>query len=451
MARISVGEYEQKSFKQKLSGITLGGAWNSFRESLKVTNDQFVEQRKHRPDRIIFLLVLALLSIGLVVLWSIAPARGAILGGENAEMNFIIKQVIMVTLGVVVFFVASRWKLDFWRRHAGHLLLLAFALCIILAILGLTGSSLASCVNGACRWYNLPFGSTFQPAEVMKFGLVLFVAGFLALRIKKGEQKNLLKTVVPTVVLLLLALFVIVFLENDLGSGAALIGIVLCQLVIAKTSWKAIGVIVGIILLFASVAIAVAPHRMERMMSFGADCTIIDPESKDWHLCQALTTIGSGGLMGRGLGHSVQAFGWLPEAVNDSIFAILGETFGFIGLLAILTIFFVLLYRILKTCDYINNDFLRILTAGVFGWIVTHIIVNVGAMTGLIPLTGITLPFLSFGGTSLLSIMAITGIVYNISRYTSHRRINEEEGGADENFGSRRRLGRTRDASRGGL
>ncbi|MDR1300101.1 MAG: FtsW/RodA/SpoVE family cell cycle protein [Candidatus Nomurabacteria bacterium] len=449
MARFSVGGFQGRRTSER--GSSPAGFWNYVRESLKVTNDRFVEQRKHRPDRLIFILILSLLLISVVVLWSIAPARAAVLGGENAEFNFIAKQIGMVALGIVLFFIASRMPLDFWRRWAGRFLIIAFALSFLLAIFGVMGLPIASCTNGACRWYDLPFGLSFQPAEFLKFGMMLFVAGFLALRIKRGEEGSVLRTVVPVVVMMLLALFVIVFLENDLGSGVALIGIVLCQLVIAKTSWKVIGALLALVVVIGLVAVVVAPHRIERMLSFGADCVVIDPESKDWHICQALTALGSGGFMGRGLGHSVQAFGWLPEAVNDSIFAILGETFGFLGVVAILVIFIALLYRIIKTADYIDNDFLRIAVAGVFGWIATHVAVNVGAMTGVIPLTGITLPFLSLGGSSLLFVMVASGIVYNVSRYTSHRKTNDKKGGADESFGGRRRLGRTRDAGSGGL
>jgi cell division protein FtsW len=228
----------------------------------------------------------------------------------------------------------------------------------------------------------------------------------------------------------------------------ALIGIILAQLIISKASWRIIAALVTILVGFGLMAIAIAPHRMERVASFGADCSVIDAEADTWHICQSLTALGSGGVFGRGLGHSISSFGWLPEAVNDSIFAIMGETFGLVGLIVIMIIFYVLLYRILKISDYIDNAFLRVLTAGVFGWIFSHILVNIGSMTGLTPLTGITLPFLSSGGTSLVMVMAASGMVYNISRYTAHREINDKGASADEDSGSWRRVRRTRYAGR---
>lgn len=441
--------------------VAAGNRWKSFlgqgrdflRESLQVTNDRIINQRRHRPDRMMFVLILTLLFIGLIVLWSIAPARAALSpNNDMAEANFIAKQVGIVLIGLIVFFVASRVSLDLWRRGAKWFLGLAILSCLGLAVFSLAGvDTLASCVNGACRWYSLPFGFTFQPSEFLKFGIMLFVAGFLALKTKLGEQRSLVKTLLPILLVLALGLFVIVILQNDLGSGVALVGIVLSQLIIARVSWGIIGAMTLILLVLGVGAVMVAPHRMERILSFGADCSSLDATSRDWHICQALTSLGSGGITGRGLGHSVQAFGWLPEAINDSLFAILGETFGFLGLIVILAIYFIILYRILKIADYIDNVFLRIIVAGVFGWVATHVMVNVGAMTGVIPLTGITLPFLSFGGTSLVFIMLSSGIVYNISRYTGYRKINYEEGGNDEGFSGRRRFGRARDTSGRGL
>lgn len=436
---------------------TAGSRWKSFfgqirdflRESLRVTDDKIVSQRRHRPDRMMFVLILTLLFVGLIVLWSIAPARAALSPSDDmAEAKFIAKQVGIVIAGVVVFFIAARVSLDLWRRGAMWFLGLAILSCLGLAVFGMAGvDTVASCVNGACRWYNLPFGFTFQSAEFLKFGTMLFVAGFLALKTKLGEQRSLVKTLLPILLVLVLGLFVIVMLQNDLGSGVALVGIVLSQLMVARVSWRVVGATALILLALGAGAIVIAPHRMERIWSFGADCSTLDANSRDWHICQALTSLGSGGIFGRGLGHSVQAFGWLPEAINDSLFAILGETFGFLGLMTLLAIYFVLLYRILKIADYVDNIFLRIVVAGVFGWIVTHVMVNIGAMTGLVPLTGITLPFLSFGGTSLVFVMLSSGIVYNISRYTGYRKVSYEEGESNESFSSRRRIRWARDTS----
>ena len=145
----------------------------------------------------------------------------------------------------------------------------------------------------------------------------------------------------------------------------------------------------------------------------------------------------------------MQAAGYLPEAINDSVFAILGETFGFVGLLFILAMFYLLLSRMLKIMDHLADERYKLLAAGVFGWIGSHVIINIAAMVGLIPLTGITLPFLSFGGTSMAFVAIILGLVFQASRYTVHRSEVKKE--KYEDTRSRRRVGRTRYASRRSL
>ena len=168
-------------------------------------------------------------------------------------------------------------------------------------------------------------------------------------------------------------------------------------------------------------------------------------ENKNYHIQQARIAIGSGGLLGLGIGKSVQATGYLPEATNDSIFAVMGETFGFVGLMAILALFTALLLSILHVAARLPNVTLRLIVAGIFGWIASHVILNIAAMTGLAPLTGIPLPLLSYGGTSMLFIAAALGLVFQISKYTSHKALEEGESGQD--LSGRRRLRRTRYAS----
>lgn len=209
---------------------------------------------------------------------------------------------------------------------------------------------------------------------------------------------------------------------------------------------------VGLVLLSVVCAaglllIVTAPHRIDRVMTFlKGDKASVD-DASGYHIAHAKIAIGTGGLLGVGVGNSVQAAGYLPEAINDSVFAILGETFGFVGLVFILAIFYLLLIRILRLIDKLEKPEYRLIVAGVFGWIASHVIINVAAMTGLMPLTGITLPFLSFGGTSMLFIAAALGVVFQISRYTVHGQIKETP---YENSRGRRGVGRPRYASRRG-
>jgi cell division protein FtsW len=215
--------------------------------------------------------------------------------------------------------------------------------------------------------------------------------------------------------------------------------------------WSILGKIVGSLVVVGMVFVISAPHRMERVMTFmQGDSNTSSVDENSYHIAQARIAIGSGGLFGLGIGKSVQSTGYLPEAINDSIFAIMGETFGFVGLLAILVLFSMLLLSLLRVASRLPDMGLRLLVVGVFGWVGSHVILNVAAMTGVAPLTGIPLPLLSYGGTSMLFIAAALGLAFQLSRYTSHKPI--EEGvlnGQDSR--SRRRLGRTRYASRGSV
>ncbi len=375
--------------------------------------------RKHRADYIMVILILALMFIGLVAMFSIAPAIAS--GSSSAQAEFMWRQGIFLFIGLAAFFVVGRIPLDFWRAYGNWIFLLALLLCFILPILGMLNAPIVMCGLGACRWYDLGF-TTFQPAEFLKFGTVLFVAGFLAVR-SAQNRLNTWSTLGSLGAVVLFSLFVIVIMQKDLGTGVALAAIVLTQLVVAGLSFRKLMAIFAGVGILGVLSIIVAPHRLERVMTFLGGGTA----ETDYHINQAMIALGSGGWTGRGLGQSIQAFGWLPEAVNDSIFAILGETLGFLGLVAILLAFAYLLKRIIDKVDYTENSYLRLILAGVFGWLAAHVVLNVGAMTHLVPLTGITLPLVSFGGTSMLFMMSSLGIVFAISRYTTHRKIVPEE------------------------
>jgi cell division protein FtsW len=400
--------------------------------------------RKHRPDYLLVVLIIALALIGLVVLFSITPALTN--GDDAATLRFMLRQGLFLVVGLTAFFAASRIPLDFWRRHGVKIFIVAFILCFILPIMGWLNISPAYCTLGACRWYRVESIGTFQPAEFLKFGTVLFVAGFLAVRTAQNKLNSAKESLLPLGLIVFAALFVIVIMQKDLGTGVSLVAIVLTQLVIAGVKLRTLFLAVMALGAAGVVSILIAPHRLARVATFFGQGN----ETADYHINQAMIALGSGGATGRGLGQSVQAFGWLPEAVHDSIFAILGETLGFVGLLVIILIFATLLKQIISKVDFIENAYLRLIVAGVFGWLTAHVVMNIGAMTHLLPLTGITLPLVSIGGTSMLFIMASLGIVFAISRYTTHRKVKAEEGGQRADSVRGRRFGRPHYANRSG-
>lgn len=371
--------------------------------------------RRHRADYWIFVLAVGLAVFGLVIIYSISSG---LYDGDTAVINKeMIKRVGFLIAGVIAFFVASRIKLETWKKWAPGIFLFGVVICAALPILGKFELPFTTCALGACRWYNLGFAS-FQPAELLKLGTVLFMAGYLSTRLAEGKLNDN-STLIEAMIVMALALGSVVWLQKDMGTGVAILAIFLIELFMSGMSCRKLGIILGIMLAGMILMIAIAPHRMERIMTF----TKSGNDETDYHINQAMIGLGSGGLAGRGLGQSVQAFGWLPEAVNDSIFAIIGETLGFVGTATLIAVFAFLIMRMFKMTNYLDNMYLRLIVAGVVGWFASHVFANTMAMTHLIPLTGITLPLVSSGGTSQVFVMASLGIVFAISRYTTHRKI----------------------------
>jgi len=395
----------------------------------------------------IVLFMSILMLLGLVVIYSISPALTARINsaGYTLDQNhFMYRQVAYLAVGVMAFVAASLVPLGWWKKYQNKLLIGGLALCLVPIIL--KGTAISLCTNGACRWINLGFVS-LQPAEIVKFALLIFLAGFLAKRMSENKLNDRNETLIPLGIVMAAISLVVIVLQKDLGTGITFFGIAVTMLYVAGLSKKYFGMALLVVLGAGLLLIVTSPHRLERIGTFfngAAD----DASGAGYHINQALIAVGSGGITGKGLGRSIQAFGYLPEAANDSIFAIFAEKFGFLGTVAVLGIFAALFMRLLKVMDMAANNYHKLLVAGVFGWIFTHTIVNIGAMLGIFPLTGITLPFLSFGGTSLLFIMAALGLGLNVSRYTIHQRTNTPNqggGSAYEDYRSRRRVGRTRD------
>lgn len=384
-------------------------------------------------------------------MYALGPQRANVMnyayGTNYSDTYFFGKQLTSVAIAVVAFsvfyFVPYKW---FTGERSKYVLWAGFLSCVLLFLLGsLLHLSLAKETNGAYRWFYLGGLGSFQPSELLKYGVLLFLAGFLGRRASQGKINDVHETLVPVGVISALSLLMIVVLQKDLGTGVSLIAIVLSMIIVSGVDWKIIGKILGVVAFCGLVLIFTSPHRIERVMTFiqgDSHKTASGQEDKNYHIQQARIAIGSGGILGLGIGKSVQATGYLPEAINDSIFAVMGETFGFVGLMAILALFTALLLSILHVAARLPDTTLRLIVAGIFGWIASHVVLNIAAMTGLMPLTGIPLPLLSYGGTSMLFIAAALGLVFQISKYTSHKVLEEGEGGQD--LSGRRRLRRTR-------
>lgn len=396
--------------------------------------------RRHRPDYPMIIFVGLLLLLGLIVLYAISPARTQIINDAGASLDqahFMQRQLLYLTVGIGAFIFAANVPLRIWQKYAGKLLVVALLFCVALAVLGAANVPIVQCSLGACRWFNFGF-INFQPAELVKFAMLLYIAGFVAKRAQQGKVNDLQETLIPLGILVGTAILFIIGFQKDMGTGLALLGIVLTILFVAGINKRTGLLLLGSTVAMGALFIVIAPHRIARITTFLGSG---DSGGAAYHITQAKIALGTGGFFGLGLGKNVQSFGYLPEAPNDSIFAIMGEAFGFVGLIVILLILVALLMRILSIMDRIEDLHLRFIVAGVFGWLVTHSMLNIGAMVGVVPLTGITLPLLSFGGTSLLFIMLALGLVFHISRYTVHGKIRDNnESNKTENLDSGRRL-----------
>ncbi|MBQ6394099.1 FtsW/RodA/SpoVE family cell cycle protein [Candidatus Saccharibacteria bacterium] len=374
--------------------------------------------RKHKSNKIIGALTFLLLGVGLVVIYAIGSQRANFMNsayGTDYDSNFFfVHQIISVVMSVAAFVVAFKLPYEKIKPFVKILMILSLLACALLAGLAMVGSSLASCQLGACRWINL--GSfSLQPAEFLKLSLILYLADLIAQHKAAGtfETRDFW---IPFIIVIGLSLFFVVILQKDLGTGACLIAIVLAMLWMSGVKVRDFVIVLVAIGACGVASILISPHRLERLMTFSGEGSA----DSSYHIDNAMMAIGTGGLIGVGVGNSVQATGYLPESINDSVFAVMGETFGFVGLIAILACFTVLLLNIMKVAEGLPSED-GLIAVGVFAWIAAHVVINIAAMTGLIPLTGITLPLLSYGGTSMIFISYGLGLVSQFSCYTGRK------------------------------
>jgi cell division protein FtsW len=353
------------------------------------------------PDFIIIVVTFVLLAIGVVMVYS----SSAVVAAQKGDPFFFTKrQLIFAILGVVAMFVTMNVDYWVWKKWAKPGLYFCFLLLVIVLIIGKE-------VNGAKSWLGIgAFG--IQPAEFMKLGMAAFLAKWLS-----DNQKDIVsftKGLVPTLGIVCVA-FGLIMLQPDLGTGTVLLGTSVLMIFIAGMRLKHLfGLALLGVLGFVGL-ILTAPYRMARITAFLDPWQ--DPLGTGYQLIQSLYAIGPGGLMGLGLGMSRQKFLYLPEPYNDFIFSILAEELGFIGGAMVLLLFLLLLWRGMRIAITAPDLFGSLLAVGIIGMLAIQVVINVGVVTGMFPVTGITLPFLSYGGSSLTLMLTGIGVLLNISRY----------------------------------
>ncbi len=399
------------------------------RRRVVVFGDQS-QRRKHRPDYILLLLCVVFLVIGLIIIYAISPAL--IAQSQVSENYYISKQLIAVGLAVVTFLIMANTPVNFWKRAQMPLIIIASASALAVRLFG-------EKVNGAYRWIQIG-GISFQSVELIKFALLIWLAAFLTNQIKSGKPLDAKQVFRTLLIVLIIVGIVVAKLQSDLGSTGVIVAMMAAMCFVAGLPLRRVALFGGIIVLGAVLLIATSSYRRDRFLTFmhpERDC-----QSTGYQACQALIAVGSGGMFGKGLAHSVQAYGYLPEAANDSIFAIYSEKFGFIGVVVLLCLFAVFFTRMKNIMERSPDNFTRLLVTGILAWLSTQTLINIGAMVGLLPLKGITLPFISYGGTSILFVTAGVGLVFNISRYTTYTAGISTERSRNEDTRLRRGDGR---------
>lgn len=393
--------------------------------------------RAHKPDYVLVLVVLILVSIGLVLIYSLGPALAAL--GRIDQSYYIHRQFVAVGLSIVAFIVAYKIRLGTWRKFAMPLLVLAILATIVALILPVNPN------YPAHRWVRLG-GFSFQSIELFKFALVLWLADLIMRKLRGGSLDNQKALFKPLLILIMLVGLVVAGLQKDLGSTLVILTMVFSMAVVAGVKLKKIGLFLVVIGLVGIIAIAISPYRQSRIEAY-LKPTMNCQEAISWQACQARISVGSGGFLGLGLGQGVQAYGYLPQAANDSIFAIYAEKFGFVGSLVLIGVYLIMFERIKRSAERSPDEYARLVAVGILAWLVVESFVNIGGMIGIMPIKGITLPFISYGGTSMVFSGAALGLVFQISKYSSRGQVQNNRGGEFDNSTSRRRVGRSRYAN----
>jgi cell division protein FtsW len=366
-------------------------------------------QRKHRPDYWLVILCMIMLAIGLIVVYSISPALSRAEGVSST--HYVNKQMIAVGLSVLAFIFTAKVPLERWKAAYKPLLILAGLLTLVTLVMPTNPA------YPAHRWIHL--GSfSLQSVEFLKFAILIWLAGMLSERMRLGRITDSTETLKPLAYAVIALGVVVAGIQSDLGSMGVLVAMMATMAFIAGMPLARLGMILGVIALIGLIAISSTPYRRERLATYlhpESDC-----QAAGYQACQALIAVGSGGMVGLGLGRSVQAYGYLPEAANDSIFAIYAEKFGFIGVTALLGILLAFYGRLKSIAERAPDNFSRLLVSGVLAWLSVQAMINIGAMIGLLPLKGITLPLISYGGTSVIFVAAAVGLAFQVSYYTSY-------------------------------
>jgi len=363
------------------------------------------KRASHEADQILIAIVGAILLFGITMLSSATSAIAHIKYGDS--YYFFKHQLFGLALGLIVFWFLSKIDYHIWEKYGFMFLIISIILLLLVFIPGLSAN-----YGKARSWINI-FGFSLQPSELVKLSFLIYLATWLA---RRGKAiKNFSQGTAPFIIVLSFVAFLMIQ-QPDIGTLLIISIISMIVYFVGGGNIKHILVIIGAGLLGLYIMLQIMPYQANRFKCF------LDPTFSSNDICyqvnQSLIAVGSGGLWGRGFGASRQKFMYLPEVYGDSIFSIISEEIGMVFSSILILLYITVFYRGYLISKYAPDMFGRILAIGIVSWIVIQATINIGGMIALMPMTGVPLPFISYGGTAILSSLAAMGILINISKYT---------------------------------
>ena len=363
-----------------------------------------MEQRRINTFDRVFLVYVAILTVfGLAALTS---ASGPLAFGNFGDSFYFVKRQILFGIIPGIIFGYLLYKIDYekWRKLSW----LIYGFSVLLVALAFV-PGLGVIINGGRNWVRL-FGFNFQPSEFSKIALIFFAAYLLSDR--KRNLQDWQMGLLP--ILILLSPLIVLVLLQDVGTLSIMLMVLVMMLFEARVPKKYLFVLGAMAVAVFAFLIFLKPYRLQRLTVFMHP--ELDPKGVGYQVNQAFLAVGSGGFWGRGIGQSVQKYQYLPEVDSDSIFAVIAEETGFVFSAGLVFLIALVCFRGFKIADNANSEFGRLVCVGVTTWFAWQSFINIGAMVGVFPLTGVPLPFVSHGGSAILSELAAVGLVLNISK-----------------------------------
>ncbi len=358
-----------------------------------------------KKDKILLISVIFLSLFGLLMIYSSSSIWANY--KFNDPYKYLKTQAIFILLGIFIINIVSKIPYIHYKKYSNLILISCITLLVLVLIPGI-----GTIRNGSRSWFGIG-GLGIQPSEFTKLGVIIFTSKYLS----NNKIKDIKTSVLP-ILLIVFIIFGLIMLEPDFGTGVIIVMSIIALLFVSGVNMSffiKLGILglIGIVIL-----VIIAPYRLERITSFLNPWS--DPLGSGFQIIQSLYAIGPSGLLGMGLGNSIQKHFYLPEPQTDFIFSIISEELGFLGVIIVATLFITIIYRGIKISINQEDNFAKYLSFGITFSIAFQTILNLMVVVGLIPVTGVTLPFLSYGGSSLLISMTSIGILLNISKANKH-------------------------------